>query len=387
MTTKRTSIILLVLAACALAGRVEAVGNIHFGPLEVHPFVSLKEEFSDNIYTTATDQKSDSVTVTTPGVKFQMPFSMHRVEAEYFAIDRRYHTYHGENTTDQHASGLLDLKFGSYFGLTLSDQYAKDHEPRSSSATGFIEVFRTNAASASATYQLANRSKVRLDYTATSWNFMTSSFRDRDETLLAGYLYYRFLPKTSAFIEYDRKSVDFLPSTTPYDNTMDSALLGITWEVTTRSKGTIRAGRTSKDFKDPSERDFSVWTWSVSLNHNFSELTAVNLIGKREVNETNFAGTSYFITTGAYADLTHKFASKMAVVFRGSLGTDRYSNAVSPQTTVREDKTSLLGMGLKYFMNEWMDLGVDYNTRDRNSNIDANDFQETLYLLSVNMSF
>jgi hypothetical protein len=54
---------------------------------------------------------------------------------------------------------------------------------------------------------------------------------------------------------------------------------------------------------------------------------------------------------------------------------------------VREDKTSLLGMGLKYFMNEWMDLGVDYNTRDRNSNIDANDFQETLYLLSVNMSF
>lgn len=388
--THRPVIILflsLFLTTFILKGAADAAGNIRFGQMEVHPFLSLKEIFSDNIYSTSTEQKRDSIYETTPGIKLQLPIRMHRFEAEYYAIDRRYDTYGGENTTDHHAKGLLDLKFGSFFGLTVNDVYAKSHESRSSSSTGFIEVFRTNAASASATYQLAGRSKVQFDYTATSWNFMTSNFRDREEGLVSGYIYYRFLPKTSAFMEYDRKMVDFTPVTTTLDNTMDTLSLGVTWDVTGRSKGTIKAGRTAKDFEDPAEKDFTVWTWSVLVNHSFSDLTSVKVIGSRNVNETNFSGTSYFITTGAYADLTHRFASKMAFLLRGSYGTDRYSNAVAPSTTVREDKTNMVGAGLKYFMKDWLEFGADYNKRNRDSNIDVNDYRETQYVLSANMSF
>jgi polysaccharide biosynthesis protein VpsM len=387
MNTKRTGMIILVLWLCLLAGRADAIGNIHFGPLEVHPFLSLKEEFSDNIYTTATDQKSDSITVTTPGVKALMPFSMHRVEAEYYAIDRRYGTYSGEDTTDHHASGLLDLRFGSLFSLAASGAFDKGHEPRGSSASGFIEVFRKNSGSASAIYQLANRSKVRLDYSTMSINFMTSNFRDRDESLASGYLYYRFLPKTSAFIEYDRKSVDFTPASTTLDNSMDTISLGITWEATARSKGTVKAGRTSKDFNDPSVKDFTDWSWSIDLDHKFTEATSMVLVGQREVNETNAVGVAYFTTTGAYAEFSHRFLSKMAFLLRGSYGKDLYSNAVPPETLKREDKTNMLGTGLKYFMQDWLEFGIDYNKRDRNSNIDANDYRETLYILSVSMMF
>ena len=382
----RTAVALVFLIV-ALTSRAHAIGNIRMGQMEIHPYVALQEEFSNNIYTTATDQKRDSVTIITPGVRLQLPMRMHRFEAGYYAVDRRYDTYRGDNTTDHYANGLLDLKFGSFFGLTLSDVYAKSHEPRSWSATGFIEPFRTNAASASATYQLAGRSKVQVDYTATSWNFMSSDFRDRDEELLSGYIYYRFLPKTSSFMEYDRKMVDFTPATTTLDNAMDTISLGVTWDVTGRSKGTIKAGRTAKDFEDPAEKDFTVWTWSFNVNHNFSELTSINIVGLRNVNETNFSGTSYFITTGASADLTHKFASKMAFVVRGSYGRDLYSNAVPPSTTVREDTTSMAGAGLKYFMKDWLEFSADYRKRNRDSNIDANDYKETQYLLSMNLAF
>ena len=377
----------LFLTTFILTSAADAAGNIRFGQMEVHPFLSLKEVFSDNIYSTSTEEKSDSITVTTPGLKLLWPFGMHRLEAEYYAIDRRHHTYRGENTTDEHAKGLLDLKFGSFFGLTLGDVYAKGHEPRGSSATGFIEVFRTNAAFASATYQLTGRSKVQVDYTATSWNFMASNFRDRDEDLVSGYIYYRFLPKTSAFIEYDRKKVDFTPATTGLDNAMDTLSFGFTWDMTGRSKGTIKAGRTAKDFEDPAEKDFTVGTWSVTVNHNFTDLTSANIIGRRDVNETNFSGTSYFITTGAAVDLTHKFASKMAFLVRGSYGTDKFSNAVAPSTTVREDETNMVGAGLKYFMKDWLEFGADYYKRTRDSNIDVNDYHETQYVLSANMSF
>lgn len=369
------------------SGLARAAGNIRIGQMEVHPFLSLKEEFSDNIYTTPIEEKRDSITVTMPGVKLQWPFRMHRLEAEYYVIDRRYDIYRGENTTDHHAKGLLGLQFGSLFSLNLSDAFKKGHEPRSSSATGFIEVFRTNAASVTAAYQLANRSKVQVDYTKTIWSFMNSPFRDRDERIMAGYLYYRFLPKTSAFIEYERKAVDFTETTTPLDNSMGSLLLGLAWEMNGRSRGTIKFGRTSKDFEEPAVKDFSVWSWSVDLSHKFSERTSFTLAGKRQVNETNAFGTAYFITTGAYGELSHGFMSKMALLLRGSYGTDTFSNAVLPETVVREDKTRMVGTGLKYTMKDWLEFGADYHKKDRDSNINANDYQETQYLLSANMSF
>src|SRR5512137_2211866 len=101
----------LLLVFCA--GTAAATGNIRVGQMEIHPFVSLKEEFSDNIYFTSTDEKKDSIFVTYPGVKVQLPIKMHKFEAEYWLIDRRYHQYKGEDTTDHHAKGSLDLKFGS----------------------------------------------------------------------------------------------------------------------------------------------------------------------------------------------------------------------------------------------------------------------------------
>jgi len=379
--------IILVVLCCIFIGNAGAEGNIRIGQMEIHPYLSLKEVFSDNIYSTSTLQKSDSITVTTPGVKLLWPFGMHRLEAEYSVVDSRYSKYQGEDTTDHHAKGLLGLQFGSYVSLTASGAFDKGHEPRGSSASGFVEEFRTNTGAVSAVYQLANRSKVQLDYTKTAWNFMTSNYRDRDEGLVAGYLYYRFLPKTSAFIEYDRKTVDFTLATTPLDNTMDSLLLGLTWEIDGRSKGTVKIGRTSKDFVDTAVKDFSVLSWSVDLNHKFSEETSVTVVGQRQVNETNAFGTAYFITTGAYGELKHGFMSKMALLMRGSYGTDRFSNAVPPETITREDKTTMVGAGLRYAMKDWLEFGADYNKKNRNSNINPNDYQETQYILSANMVF
>lgn len=381
-------VFLIAIIVCFFfAGIAGAAGNIRFGQMELNPYVALKEVFSDNIYNTQTEQRNDSLTVTTPGIRLQWPCGMHRLEAEYYVIDSRYGTYRGENTTDHHAKGLVGLQFGSYFSLSASGAFDKSHEPRGSSASGFIEIFRTNTASITAAYQLANRSKVQLDYSKTTWNFMDSNFRDRDENLMAGYLYYRFLPKTSAFIEYERKSVDFIEGTTPLDNAMGSFLTGLTWDIDGRSKGTMKIGRTSKDFENPAIKDFSVWSWSVDIGHKFSERTLLTVTGRREVNEANAFGTAYFITTGAYGELSHGFMSKMALLLRGSYGMDKFSNAVPPETVVREDKTRMVGTGLRYTMKDWLEFGADYNKKNRDSNIDGNDYEETQYILSANMSF
>ena len=381
------AVVAMILMTGLFAGTAGAVGNIHFGLLEVHPFLSLKEEFSDNIYFTSTDEKSDSILVTNPGIRMQLPIRMHRLLAEYWAIDRRYDTYKGEDTTDHHAKGLLDLKSGSRFILTASGAFDKGHEPRSSSASGFIEVFRTNIGYGSATYQLAGRSKIQVEYTQTSWNYLTSDFRDRDEGLTTGCFYYRFLPRTSVFVEYDHKVVNYTDTTSVLDNIENSSLIGLQWEVTAKSRGTIRAGWTTKDYKDSTVKDFSGPRWSLSIDHKFSEESSVALTGRRQVNEANAVGVANYTTTGLDGEFSFRFLSKTAFLLRGSYSKDVYSNAVPPETVAREDTYTLAGVGLKYFMKDWINLGADYNKRDRNSNFDVNDYKENQYVLSVNMSF
>jgi len=362
-------------------------GNIHIGQLRVHPFVSVDETFSDNVYYTATEQKRDTIITYTPGIKLDLPVGRQLVEAEYYAVADRYRTFKGEDTTDHNASGLMDFKIGSPLELRLSYVFTKGHEGRSMSSTGFIEVFRNNIATASASYQLPGRSKVQFDAGKSTWDFIQSPFRDRREDLYAGYFYYRFLPKTSAFVEYDRKKAVYDDQSLGLDSIESRELVGLTWDITEKSKGTIKVGRVQKDFESPSQEDFRGWTGFVDLRHAFSEDTSLLISGLRTVNEANVFGTSFYVTTGGSGEFTQRLFRKLAIVARGSYGKDVFSNPVPPEMITREDKTSMAGGGLKYTIRDWFELGADYNYRARNSNIPANDYREHEYIISASAAF
>ena len=361
-----------------------AAGNIHMGPIEIHPYASVKETWSDNIYSTSVLEKSDTYTTVTPGLRLFMPFHTHEAGLEYNAVVNRYSKYYKEDTTDNNASGYLNFKFGSLVGLKLQDVYAKGHEPRSSSSTGFIEKFKTNTANASVSYNLADISKIQIDYAATSWEFQNSTFRDRNEDMVSLYLFYRFLPKTSAFLEYDSKNVKFKDSDV-LDNTVGSGFLGVTWEMSAQSRGTVKAGKLSKDFKNAGVPDFSGWAYSLDVQHQFSEYTSLQLVGQRAVNEANLLGTRYLISTGLFGEYRQRISHKFGGVVRGSYGKDVFSDAVGAPIA-REDRTALKGAGLKYYMRDWLEFSADYNIKSRTSNLTANNFDEHLYLISVSMS-
>jgi polysaccharide biosynthesis protein VpsM len=380
--TRALGIALIVLLPAA----ARAEGNLHVGQLKVNPFVSVAETFGDNVYFTSTDERNDSITTTTPGINLQLPFRTHSAGLEYYSVFTRYKKYTEENTTDGHAKGDVNMKFGSLFGLKLSDAYDNGHEPRSSSSTGFIEKYMTNAASASATYQLAGRSKLQIDYAKSLWRFKTSDYRNRGEDLASGYLYYRFLPKTSVFLEYDHKQTVFSQSDLDLDNKTDSVLAGLTWEISDRAKGTIKGGATRKDYKSSDRTDFRGWTGSAEVQEAFSEDTSFSLTGKRSINESSVTDNRYLLTTGAYAELTHRLLRKLSIVFRGSYGQDNYSDPIPPDTTIRVDRTTVYGTGLKYALKEWVQFTVDYNRKDRRSNIPEDDYLEHEYIFTANMS-
>lgn len=384
MKDKRS--LLIFTAILLLPALARGEGNLHVGRLEVHPYLSLSEKYSSNIYASSTDEKSDYITTTIPGIKLQFPFRMHRLGLEYNAVISNYSENTAENTTDQNAKAFMDFKFGSLFGLKLSDAYLKGHDPRGTSSTGRIEKFETNTVAALASYQLADISMIQVDYSKSGWKFETSDFRDRNEDLVSTYLYYRFLPKTSAFLEYDYKIVDYSQSTGNLDNKVNSVLFGLTWDMTERSKGTVRGGYSWKKYDQSGNEDFETWAASINITHEITDYDSLKLVGMRTVNEGTLQLTRYYVTTGAHAEYEHRFGHKLSSFVHSAYGEDKYSNAIAPDTTIRGDISLSGGLGAKYLIREWLEVAVDYNYRQRDSNIDLNDYKENSFMAGVNLS-
>ncbi|MBU2623774.1 MAG: outer membrane beta-barrel protein [Proteobacteria bacterium] len=363
-----------------------AAGNIHLGLLEIHPYTLLQETYNDNIFAAATDTKNDWITTITPGIKLLLPTGMHQFALEYNAVINRYADFSSENTTDHNASINADLKLGSLIGLRLNDTYAHGHEPRASSTSGQIEKYDTNAASFSATYQLADTSKVQLDYTRTTWDFQLGDDRDRKEDLFSIYLYYRFFPKVSAFVEADYIKADYDLETSVLNNTVNSGYLGLKWEVSPYTKGTVKGGYFNKDFDTEGQDGINGFSGAIDIDHEFSDYSSLKVVGKRVIHDSPNQAARYYITTGAYVEYKHKFIFNISGVVRGSYGTDDYSDPIAPETLTRSDRTILGGVGLKYQMRDWLEFALDYNRLDRDSNIEAHDFISNTYALTINLA-
>lgn len=385
MKPMKTLILFLLFVMCLPAPAFSA-GNLHYGALEIHPFVALKETYNDNIFAVPNNTTGDWITTINPGIKLALPYRRHLFTAEYNAVINAYSKYSSEDTTDHNAKVLADFKLGSLFGLTLSDTYTKGHEPRVSSTSGEIEKFERNASSVTATYQLADRSKIQMDYTRTKWNFMLSDYRSRNEDLVSTYFYYRFMPKTSAFVEYDWKNVGYDQKVNGLDSMVNSGFLGLAWEMSASTRGTVKGGYMYKKYNAADQEDYGTWGASADISHAFSDYSLLKIIALREVNESSALGTRYFVTTGAYAEYIHKLTYKISAVARTSYGVDDYSNAIAPDTESRYDKTFLAGVGLKYQMRDWLEFALDYNYQNRNSNLPVNDLTQNTYMLTANFA-
>lgn len=380
---KSTLFFLLVFLSPALSLAEEA--RINFGGLEVHPYLVMKERYTDNVYATSALQRQDTVTTTIPGLKFQWPVRVHYLEAEYSTVLERYDTYAEDNTQDQTLRGLARFNILSDFTVQAKDDYLRGHEPRGSSSTGFIEKFNRNAAGGSIEYKLADISKMEAVYTVTKQEFLSSKFRNRNERLIEAYAYFRFLPKTSGFVEYEKNNFNFDDDAPNLDNTAESWLGGVKWEVSEQLKGTVKGGYHWKRFNDATITTYDTWVASLDINHAFSDYTSLKLLGERKVNETNLLTANFFQTTGGLAELTHFFTRTLGATLLGSYGRDKYTYQSAPRELAREDVAVSGGIGFKYMPSDMIEAALNYGHRTRNSTQNAFDYDENSYFVTLNV--
>jgi len=251
-----------------------------------HPFLSLTEIYSTNIYRTEDDTESDLTTVITPGIWISVPktseklldietsnnspggLNLSRIKPETF---RRYQGYflaateirqslnNADEDQDEGYSdpNIVNFKGDGFFqynlrgGLSFDfiDQFRNSHEPYGLGVSPDQDQYTSNLFQSLLSYDITEKFSVRMDYSnfQIAYNDQDSfvdyniTDYDRSDNIVSGYIFYKIRPKTAVFSDIEYMDISY-NSNKDYDSNEMRYMVGVSWDITEKSNGIFKAG-------------------------------------------------------------------------------------------------------------------------------------------------
>jgi len=372
-------------------------GNIKLGALKVHPYVYIDQTWTDNVFQrnnlwgpsvqngkgySSSGNRSDTVNLTTPGIRLFLPFGTHLFHLNYNAALKTYNTFSQFNNQDQLLHAALGFDFASKLNILLRNDFIKASTPPRAIYL-MTDDYTMNTSGIEASYKLADRYKVAAFYEYEMKGFSPSpgnaQWDDYTQHKPGATLFYRFLPLTSALLEFSYQKREYSrPSiaTINVDSEFYNLWTGLAWEPAARIKGTFKIGYTEARFKS------SVPNWSGlgfmgNVTYAFTERTRFNFNAFRMPQATSYTAFNapygdYYISTGATLAVNHQFPSNF--VGKANVGyTNNYYRQCGTANVRQNVNNPVFGLGLDYIIRKGTSIGVhyDYNLYDSNINVEG----------------
>lgn len=380
----------------------------------VHPFLGVTEYWTDNVFNTKKDKQSDFITLLSPGIWLTVPhvyekllsisssspspggYSLSRYNPEKFTRYQTYLFYNADielhngksagNAVSHKAEGLFQYNLRGGLSLELVDQFLASHDAWGTGISNELDKFRTNLANLIVTYNTRHRLMFRLDYANYLVDYAASrnKFRDRNDNSLSAYVYYKLRPKTSLFYEYAFINVDYrndvLSNSKEYNH-----FVGIQWDVTAKSKGSVKAGYGLKDFNDSAMHDSRNFILEAQIDHKLTPKTSIILGATRKTEEPNISTTNYVLSDSIFAEYLQRLTGKITFDAKLSYTNDRYHDDLTYGgiTNDLKDDYYLAMLAFQYRFREWLQVDTGYIFNMRDSSFPKFDYRSNTLFLRI----
>ena len=408
------------------------------------PYITLEEEYSDNIYLTSKNRKSDFITTIYPGLRFstlprsektgQFQPASSSTDTKY-GVDLDYQlglVYYGKEEDNNFVShkGTLNAWYTMAGKLTfrVRDYLIRSNEGREreysptalenqyllSTQRGKRAIYLRNAFEPSMEYQFGKENRVSLNYRNNIYENQSPQFEDSREDYINPKLSYWFNIRNGVSLEYGLTFGHF-------DRSAD--LLGhmATGRYTHRfNPKTSLFGEYTflrRDFESPSV-DYNVHRPSLGIEHAFSPtLSARSKMGyfwqnpergpttkgffydlgltqrqEKTTYDLTFQGgyTEEFFTAEnlgftkyhrGIAAVSHQLRERITVGLSSTLERARFSN---PDRT---DNIWGIRGNASYMLLKWMTLSLEASHRENHSSIDNGDYSEYRGIFRVTATY
>lgn len=394
-------LLLLLILNPIMTGSVLAVGNIHFGSIEIHPFFSVREGYDSNISLARRGkEESSGYRVFTPGVRCDWKKTRYNIQLSYLYDICNYDKKDVQDRDFYHLDSKYNFNFGkSGHDIDLDGKYSyrRTTEP----ATTEEEAESRKESNLNLGFKLNLRDRLGLGLYPSFTNYRYDDFdfaeeRDRDIMRLSAKVSIRPFTRTGILLEYGYAKSEYRNTERAEndDSKTNSLLTGLEWEATAKLKGAVKAGYQWKDYigKDPNEIGTGspeTWKVEVDLTHRFSDFTSFRLDLERRISDSTYEtddgqSAKYYYSNGIQFGLDHSLTYKVSTSLSIKYDYADYRNVP------RRDEIWQFDLGLSYKFLDWISARVGYQNRTRECNVEDSDaygYKSNQVNLGLNLVF
>ena len=391
----------------------EGIGADIFGQKggRFHPFLLFEEIYTDNLFATNTNKKDDFITSIAPGIWLAFPANREKL----LAIDttttspgglklsrikpeatRRYQAYflyspefvfYADHSNHDHvnhkAEALLQYNLNSGLSFDLIDIFNDKEEIAGNGIIDTLYRHQANLFDFIISYAApSGKFKFELDYSNYDIDYkdLAVSNRDRTDNSYGISVFYKFWPKTSLFAEYNFSDIEF-DSFTTYDSTENRYYLGAQWDITAKTRGTLKLGYMDKDFDLASVADQDGFSLELQTQHNLTPKRALHVNAYRKFHESDFGSASSFLSTGIDAGLMQRFSEKWSGTLNAFYERNEYNGFD------RDDDLFGFGPAIRFEPKKWLIFDLGYYYFRNNSNVTTYDYEIHQFFFRASLTF
>lgn len=365
-------------------------GNVKVGSVEVHSRVAVAEQYDDNIFWEPSDKKQDWITILSPGIRFDLPFKaeQHLLSLDYYADIAWFNEFSSQNYQNHYITSLLDLDFNNWC-LNFKDKFTPQTSDRAD--TEFTARIKRRENNFNA---LFSKEFNKLSFDVSYDNFLVryneSDLKDLDRIEQVGTLtgYTQILPKTRALLEYNYSDISYSREN-ERNGYYNQLRIGLEGRPTNKMTLMGKVGYQARQYRDEGESDWDHVAAYVDLIERFTDRTTLILNYLLTAAESTYSMNNYYQQNNFSAELRQRIFTKFTAYVGGYYGQNDYPDVTTEgsQTAKRRDKIWTAKAGLRYDIKEWIFAQIEYNYRDRDSNLDLLDYVDNNVQLSVSAEF
>ncbi|MGB5344757.1 MAG: outer membrane beta-barrel protein [Woeseia sp.] len=393
---------MLALGYSSLAANSHAQEPVSEEHSTIEPSIGIELRYDDNIYSSATQKESSLITLLSPGLLAIFVPSKHRFELEYNGNYSTYEQSSADNSEDHELLASAFLELGLRSQLDIFGSYEDGHENRGSGLSDGLnpdfdpvleqpDEYTQRRLNGRLTYGVTG-TRGRLVFEAGERALRYKNNRERteffnyDNTHASATFYFRIMPSTSLLVDVRANEFDYQVDRAlqpRLDSTEYRYLLGVTWDVTDKTTGTVKFGYVEKQYADTARARFSDTSWEVYVRWSPLKYSHFDFMTSRYPSEvTSLTGDVIENTTYSVA-WSHDWTTSV----RTRLGTYYVDQDFRGTASTRLQTFSAHSLTAAYKMRRWLtwEFGINVNAQD--SNIDRFGFDGTVVRLGAIFTF
>jgi hypothetical protein len=356
-------------------------------PFYFTPYIGAAVGHDSNLFFSDINKKGSNMYVVSAGVGIdaRSPNSVFQVNAQ--VQDGRYTSSIEDSYIDSNVDTRLDYAIDRRNFVRAGITYVRGHDPRGSTDRPFGEhPDKYRLGDPYFTYAFGApgaQGRVEVYYSDMFKRYINNreftAGSDRDQQEYGGAFYFRVMPRTYAMVEGREDNIRYKLPGSPFSADETRLYLGVSWEASAATTGTIKFGRLKRDFIDDTRPDFSGNTWEGLVTWAPRTYSKFDLYTARQTNESTGLG-DFILTSIGGVTWTHNWTSYVQTAADVRYQRDAY------QGFDRTDKTWSAGLKAGYKFRRWLTLGAEYDYWKRDSNLDIYDYTRNLFLITATAS-